>query len=117
MCQVIDEKGVSLIVSGCHQSSEGGMAEIQSNGRRSGEAVGAFVMGLLGVFSHDGGFIAVPIIATVLSVWAIMGIRRNPEQRGKVLAWIGLILGAVFTFVGVMTWVYNIRLWESQSGF
>lgn len=78
---------------------------------RNQEALWGFILGLVGIGFHGGIWIAIPIVAVFLSVRGMMQIKQEPMQKGKVLAWIGLVLGVVYTFVTVAFFIgdkYNL---------
>ena len=60
-------------------------------------ALAAYYLGLFSLFPVLGLFLAVP--ALILGIVGLRARRRNPAIKGSVHAWIGIVMGAIFTLV------------------
>lgn len=76
------------------------------------QALIAYYLGLFSLFPLLGFFLAVP--AFVLGIIGLKNRRRNPAVKGSVHAWIGIVMGAIFTVVWglvivalILTLVFN----------
>ena len=61
------------------------------------QALIAYYLGLFSLFPVLGFFLAVP--AVILGIRGLVARRRNPVIKGSVHAWIGIIMGSLFTFL------------------
>ncbi len=61
------------------------------------QALIAYYLGLFSLFPILGFFLAVP--AVILGIRGLSARRRNPVIKGSVHAWIGIIMGGMFTFL------------------
>ncbi len=61
------------------------------------QALIAYYLGLFSLFPVLGFFLAVP--AVILGIRGLAARRRNPVIKGSVHAWIGIIMGGMFTFL------------------
>ncbi len=61
------------------------------------QALIAYYLGLFSLFPVLGFFLAVP--AVILGIRGLVARRRNPVIKGSVHAWIGIIMGGMFTFL------------------
>lgn len=64
---------------------------------RNPSALIAYYLGVFSVLPCIGFFLAVP--ALILGIRGLAYVRRYPQVRGVVHAWIGIVLGAIFTLV------------------
>jgi hypothetical protein len=60
-------------------------------------ALFAYYLGLFSLLPLIGLFLAVP--AFVLGILGLRARKKNPVVRGSVHAWIGIILGGIFTII------------------
>ncbi|MCH1496985.1 MAG: hypothetical protein L7U72_17320 [Rubripirellula sp.] len=60
-------------------------------------ALVAYYLGIFSFLPFIGLILAVP--AFILGVLGLMARKRNPAVRGSVHAWIGIILGGIFSLV------------------
>ena len=60
-------------------------------------ALAAYYLGLFSFIPLLGLFLAIP--AFVLGILGLRARKRNPVVRGSVHAWIGIILGGIFTII------------------
>lgn len=66
----------------------------------------AYYFGLFSLFPCIGLFLAIPAF-----VLGIMGLRKrneNPAVKGAVHAWIGIVMGGIFTLVWGAAWILGI---------
>ncbi|HHK40895.1 MAG TPA: hypothetical protein ENJ50_00630 [Planctomycetaceae bacterium] len=61
------------------------------------QALIAYYLGLFSLFPILGFFLAVP--AVILGIRGLAARQRNPVIKGSVHAWIGIIMGGMFTFL------------------
>ena len=73
------------------------------NAKRNGYAVTGLILGIAGVFLFNP-FSIVPILAIVFGGIGLNKAHARPGKPGMVSAWIGLILGIVYTIVA---WVHS----------
>lgn len=69
-------------------------------------ALFAYYLGLFSLLPCIGLFLAIPAL-----VLGIMGLRKraaNPAVKGSVHAWIGIVMGAIFTLIWGVAWVLGI---------
>ena len=57
----------------------------------------AYYLGIFSFIPFIGLFLAVP--AFILGVLGLIARKRNPAVRGSVHAWIGIVLGGIFSLV------------------
>jgi hypothetical protein len=60
-------------------------------------ALAAYYLGLFSLFPLLGLFLAIP--ALVLGVAGLRARKRDPSIKGSVHAWIGIVMGGIFTLV------------------
>jgi hypothetical protein len=76
----------------------------------------AYYLGLISLFPCLGILFAIPAL-----VLGIMGLRKraeNPEVKGSVHAWIGIVLGGLFTLIWGVAWVlFIIGLFAQSQGW
>jgi len=63
---------------------------------RNGPALAAYYLGVFSLIPLVGTFLGVA--ALVLGIVGLRKAARQPEVRGKVHAWVGIILGGLFGF-------------------
>ncbi len=63
---------------------------------RSGYAIAAGYLALFSVLLVFAPF------ALILGILALRDIRRHPEKKGKGRAWFGIVMGALFTLLGLL---------------
>jgi len=76
-------------------------------------ALFAYYLGLFSLLPCIGLFLAIPAL-----VLGIMGLRKraaNPAVKGSVHAWIGIVMGTIFTLVWGAAWVLGIIGMVAQS--
>ncbi len=101
-------------------------AELVSDTRAAGDSTGgvipyknpaalsAYYLGLFSIFPLIGLLLAVP--AFVLGVIGLRARKRNPAVKGSVHAWIGIVLGFIFTLVwGACVFVIIFGLFAGMS--
>ena len=64
----------------------------------------AYYLGILGMIPCLGLFAAVP--ALVLGIMGLRNRNRNPAIKGSVHAWIGIVLGGIFTIVWLLGFIF-----------
>jgi len=64
---------------------------------RNPNALVAYYLGVFSLLPCIGFFLAVP--ALILGIKGLAYVRRYPEVPGVVHAWVGIVLGAIFTLV------------------
>ena len=65
-------------------------------------ALVASSLGVLSIIPPIGALLGIP--ALVLGIMGLRFCRRNPAAGGRVLAWIGIVLGGLFGF-GYLAWI------------
>jgi len=60
-------------------------------------ALTAYYLGLFSLFPLLGLFLAIP--AFILGIVGLRARKRNPAIKGSVHAWIGIVMGGIFTVV------------------
>lgn len=73
---------------------------------KNAPALIAYYLGLFSIFPCIGLFLGIPAF-----ILGIMGLRKraaNPAVKGSVHAWIGIVLGGIFTVVWGIGWVFLI---------
>jgi hypothetical protein len=74
--------------------------------RTSGLALGSLILALVGAFTVLG-----PLVAAGLGLLALRQIRQHPDEvAGRGFALSGVVLGGVFTLVGVLAYVASDRI-------
>ena len=66
----------------------------------------AYYLGLFSLFPMLGLFLAIP--AFVLGIIGLRRRRRNPAIKGSVHAWIGVVMGGIFTVIWGLMWLAMI---------
>lgn len=66
----------------------------------------AYYLGLFSLFPCLGLFLAIP--AFVLGIMGLRKRKQNPAVKGSVHAWIGIVLGGIFTLVWGAAWIMGI---------
>lgn len=61
----------------------------------------AYYCGIFSMLACIPIFLPLPIVALVLGIKGLRKAKAEPQVRGKVHAWIGIIGGSIFTVVGV----------------
>lgn len=75
----------------------------------------AYYLGLFSLFPCIGLFLAIP--ALILGIIGLRKRAKNPEIRGSVHAWIGIVMGGIFTLVwGAVDVVAIIGILAANSG-
>ena len=64
---------------------------------KNGKALTAYYLGIFSIIC--GAFLGIP--ALILGIMGIKEANAHPEVRGKVHAWVGVILGAFMTLVTI----------------
>jgi hypothetical protein len=64
---------------------------------KNGPALIAYYLGVFSVLPCIGIFLAVP--ALILGILGLRKRRRNPAVKGSVHAWIGIVMGGLFTLI------------------
>jgi hypothetical protein len=73
---------------------------------KNAPALIAYYLGLFSMFPCIGLFLGIPAV-----ILGIMGLRKraaNPAVKGSVHAWIGIVMGGIFTVVWGIAWVLFI---------
>jgi hypothetical protein len=66
----------------------------------------AYYLGLFSLFPCLGLFLAIP--AFVLGIMGLRKRKENPAVKGSVHAWIGIVMGGIFTLVWGAVWIMGI---------
>jgi len=66
----------------------------------------AYYLGLFSLFPCLGLFLAIP--ALVLGIMGLRKRKENPAVKGSVHAWIGIVMGGIFTLVWGAAWILGI---------
>jgi len=66
----------------------------------------AYYLGLFSLFPCLGLFLAIP--AFVLGIMGLRKRKQNPAVKGSVHAWIGIVMGGIFTLVWGAVWILMI---------
>lgn len=66
----------------------------------------AYYLGLFSLFPCLGLFLAIP--AFVLGIMGLRKRKENPAVKGAVHAWIGIVMGGIFTLVWGAAWILGI---------
>jgi hypothetical protein len=74
-------------------------------------ALAAYYLGLFSLFPVLGLFLAIP--ALVLGIAGLRARKRDPAIKGSVHAWIGIVMGGIFTLVwGALAILIVVALWS-----
>jgi len=63
-----------------------------------GTPFSAFLAGYLGLFSV---FVVPAPFAVIFGIIGLAHLRRSPEQRGALRCWTGIVLGGIFSAIGL----------------
>jgi len=66
----------------------------------------AYYFGLFSLLPCLGLFLAIP--ALILGIMGLKKRRENPAVKGSVHAWIGIVMGGIFTLVWGAAWILGI---------
>ena len=66
----------------------------------------AYYLGLFSLLPCLGLFLALP--ALVLGIMGLQKRKQNPAIKGSVHAWIGIVMGGIFTLVWGAAWIFGI---------
>ncbi len=69
-------------------------------------ALFAYYLGLFSLLPCLGLFLAIP--ALVLGIMGLKKRKQNPAVKGSVHAWIGIVMGGMFTLVWGVAWIVMI---------
>ncbi len=69
-------------------------------------ALSAYYLGLFSLLPCLGLFLAIP--ALVLGIMGLKKRKQNPAVKGSVHAWIGIVMGGMFTLVWGVAWIVMI---------
>ncbi len=69
-------------------------------------ALFAYYLGLFSLLPCLGLFLAIP--ALVLGIMGLKKRKQNPAVKGSVHAWIGIVMGGIFTLVWGAAWIVMI---------
>lgn len=74
-------------------------------------ALAAYYLGLFSLFPVPGLFLAVPALA--LGIAGLRARKRDPAIKGSVHAWIGIVMGGIFTLVwGALAVLIVVAQWS-----
>ncbi len=73
----------------------------------------AYYLGIVGMFPCIGLVFAVP--ALVLGIMGLQARAKNPAIKGSVHAWIGIVLGGIFTLIWGACVVMLIVMWIANQ--
>jgi hypothetical protein len=65
----------------------------------------AYYCGVFSLIACIPFFIPVPIAALVLGIKGLRKAKAEPQVKGQVHAWIGIVCGSIFTIVGLVSTV------------
>ena len=66
----------------------------------------AYYLGLFSLFPCLGLFLAIP--ALILGIMGLRKRKQNPAVKGSIHAWIGIVMGGIFTLVWGAAWIVGI---------
>ena len=69
-------------------------------------ALFAYYLGVFSLLPCVGLFLAIP--ALVLGIMGLRKRKQNPAVKGSVHAWIGIVMGGIFTLVWGAAWILMI---------
>jgi hypothetical protein len=67
---------------------------------RNGMALTAYYLGVFGLISCFLGLGFLGIVPFILGILGLLNARKDPEARGSVHAWVGILLGALEMLTG-----------------
>ncbi|MEO8496449.1 MAG: DUF4190 domain-containing protein [Planctomycetota bacterium] len=73
----------------------------------------AYYLGLFSLFPCLGFFLAVP--AFILGIMGLRKRKQNPAVKGAIHAWIGIVMGGIFTLVWGATIIMGIIVAISEA--
>jgi len=65
----------------------------------------AYYCGIFSLLACIPFFFPLPIVALVLGIKGLKKAKAEPHVKGTVHAWIGIVCGAIFTIIGLLTTV------------
>ncbi len=65
----------------------------------------AYYCGVFSLIACVPFFVPVPIVALVLGIKGLRKAKAEPQVKGQVHAWIGIVCGSIFTVVGLVSTV------------